>query len=169
MGFNFLLPIELVMIMAVCLLLKLMPLIIWYSFPLDVFLPLVLCNDCCKIYFGFNFNWCLFQVIHADFKKAKEKVMFKKKEGVPEGLYMWSSSIKVLEYSVMHKLFILDEAYPSRQLLHHSLLFSYSLDKMMLFNHWIYFANQWMKLALDRYEYEVYLIGCCAVKLSSLF
>jgi len=23
-----------------------------------------------------------------DFKKAKEKVMFKKKEGVPEGLYM---------------------------------------------------------------------------------
>ena len=29
---------------------------------------------------------------HADFKKAKEKVMFKKKEGVPEGLYMWDSS-----------------------------------------------------------------------------
>jgi hypothetical protein len=28
------------------------------------------------------------QVTHADFKKAKEKVMFKKKEGVPEGLYM---------------------------------------------------------------------------------
>ncbi|KAM7271103.1 hypothetical protein ACFE04_030317 [Oxalis oulophora] len=27
-------------------------------------------------------------VTHADFKKAKEKVMFKKKEGVPEGLYM---------------------------------------------------------------------------------
>ena len=26
---------------------------------------------------------------HVDFKKAKEKVMFKKKEGVPEGLYMW--------------------------------------------------------------------------------
>lgn len=30
----------------------------------------------------------VFQVTHADFKKAKEKVMFKKKEGVPEGLYM---------------------------------------------------------------------------------
>jgi len=28
------------------------------------------------------------QVTHADFKKAKDKVMFKKKEGVPEGLYM---------------------------------------------------------------------------------
>ncbi|KAL2540731.1 26S proteasome regulatory subunit 4A [Abeliophyllum distichum] len=28
------------------------------------------------------------KVIHADFKKAKDKVMFKKKEGVPEGLYM---------------------------------------------------------------------------------
>lgn len=28
------------------------------------------------------------QVTHVDFKKAKEKVMFKKKEGVPEGLYM---------------------------------------------------------------------------------
>lgn len=28
------------------------------------------------------------QVTHTDFKKAKEKVMFKKKEGVPEGLYM---------------------------------------------------------------------------------
>ncbi|OMO57194.1 hypothetical protein CCACVL1_25935 [Corchorus capsularis] len=28
------------------------------------------------------------KVTHADFKKAKEKVMFKKKEGVPEGLYM---------------------------------------------------------------------------------
>ncbi|KAL6209893.1 hypothetical protein ACLB2K_020832 [Fragaria x ananassa] len=27
-------------------------------------------------------------VTHPDFKKAKEKVMFKKKEGVPEGLYM---------------------------------------------------------------------------------
>ncbi|RVW29866.1 26S proteasome regulatory subunit 4-like [Vitis vinifera] len=27
-------------------------------------------------------------VTHVDFKKAKEKVMFKKKEGVPEGLYM---------------------------------------------------------------------------------
>jgi len=26
--------------------------------------------------------------MHADLKKAKEKVMFKKKEGVPEGLYM---------------------------------------------------------------------------------
>jgi hypothetical protein len=29
-----------------------------------------------------------FQVTHPDFKKAKDKVMFKKKEGVPEGLYM---------------------------------------------------------------------------------
>ncbi|XP_021907437.1 26S proteasome regulatory subunit 4 homolog B [Carica papaya] len=28
------------------------------------------------------------KVMHEDFKKAKEKVMFKKKEGVPEGLYM---------------------------------------------------------------------------------
>uniref|UniRef100_A0A0D9X381 AAA+ ATPase domain-containing protein n=1 Tax=Leersia perrieri TaxID=77586 RepID=A0A0D9X381_9ORYZ len=28
------------------------------------------------------------KVTHADFKKAKEKVMFKKKEGVPEGLYI---------------------------------------------------------------------------------
>ncbi|CAL5353756.1 unnamed protein product [Camellia sinensis] len=27
-------------------------------------------------------------VTHSDFKKAKDKVMFKKKEGVPEGLYM---------------------------------------------------------------------------------
>ena len=30
----------------------------------------------------------LIQVTHTDFKKAKEKVMYKKKEGVPEGLYM---------------------------------------------------------------------------------
>jgi hypothetical protein len=30
----------------------------------------------------------MLQVTHADFKKAKEKVMYKKKEGVPEGLYM---------------------------------------------------------------------------------
>lgn len=30
----------------------------------------------------------VFQVTQADFKKAKEKVMYKKKEGVPEGLYM---------------------------------------------------------------------------------
>ncbi|TVU15153.1 hypothetical protein EJB05_38660, partial [Eragrostis curvula] len=28
------------------------------------------------------------QVTHADFKKAKEKVMYKKKESVPDGLYM---------------------------------------------------------------------------------
>ncbi|KAL8160605.1 hypothetical protein V2J09_002142 [Rumex salicifolius] len=28
------------------------------------------------------------KVMHPDFKKAKEKVMYKKKEGVPEGLYM---------------------------------------------------------------------------------
>ncbi|GMP26674.1 hypothetical protein CsSME_00003019 [Camellia sinensis var. sinensis] len=27
-------------------------------------------------------------VTHSDFKKAKDKVMFKKKEGVPEGLYI---------------------------------------------------------------------------------
>jgi 26S proteasome regulatory subunit T2 len=27
-------------------------------------------------------------VTQADFKKAKEKVLYKKKEGVPEGLYM---------------------------------------------------------------------------------
>lgn len=32
--------------------------------------------------------YLVFQVTHADFKKAKDKVMFKKKEGVPEGLYM---------------------------------------------------------------------------------
>lgn len=30
----------------------------------------------------------ILQVTHIDFKKAKEKVMYKKKEGVPEGLYM---------------------------------------------------------------------------------
>lgn len=28
------------------------------------------------------------RVTHADFKKAKEKVLYKKKEGVPEGLYL---------------------------------------------------------------------------------
>ena len=28
------------------------------------------------------------RVTHVDFKKAKEKVLYKKKEGVPEGLYM---------------------------------------------------------------------------------
>merc|ERR1711920_918676 len=28
------------------------------------------------------------KVTHADFKKAKEKVLYKKREGVPEGLYM---------------------------------------------------------------------------------
>lgn len=28
------------------------------------------------------------KVTQADFKKAREKVMYKKKEGVPEGLYM---------------------------------------------------------------------------------
>jgi hypothetical protein len=27
-------------------------------------------------------------VVQADFRKAKEKVLYKKKEGVPEGLYM---------------------------------------------------------------------------------
>ncbi|RWV97658.1 hypothetical protein GW17_00039542 [Ensete ventricosum] len=40
--------------------------------------------DRCAIRFG----QYLEMVTHADFKKAKEKVMFKKKEGVPEGLYM---------------------------------------------------------------------------------
>lgn len=30
----------------------------------------------------------ILQVTQVDFKKAKEKVMYKKKEGVPEGLYM---------------------------------------------------------------------------------
>ena len=28
------------------------------------------------------------RVTHEDFKKAKEKVLYKKKESVPEGLYM---------------------------------------------------------------------------------
>lgn len=28
------------------------------------------------------------RVTHADFKKAREKVLYKKKEGVPEGLYL---------------------------------------------------------------------------------
>lgn len=28
------------------------------------------------------------RVTHEDFKKAKEKVLYKKKENVPEGLYM---------------------------------------------------------------------------------
>ena len=28
------------------------------------------------------------RVTHADFKKARDKVLYKKKEGVPEGLYM---------------------------------------------------------------------------------
>ena len=28
------------------------------------------------------------RVTHADFKKAKEKVLYKKKEGVPEGMYL---------------------------------------------------------------------------------
>ena len=28
------------------------------------------------------------RVTHTDFKKAKEKVLYKKKEGVPEGLYL---------------------------------------------------------------------------------
>ena len=28
------------------------------------------------------------RVTHVDFKKAKEKVLYKKKEGVPEGLYL---------------------------------------------------------------------------------
>jgi 26S proteasome regulatory subunit T2 len=28
------------------------------------------------------------RVTHSDFKKAKEKIMYKKKEGVPEGLYL---------------------------------------------------------------------------------
>jgi 26S proteasome regulatory subunit T2 len=28
------------------------------------------------------------RVTHADFSKAREKVLYKKKEGVPEGLYL---------------------------------------------------------------------------------
>jgi 26S proteasome regulatory subunit T2 len=28
------------------------------------------------------------QVTHSDFSKAKEKVLYKKKEGVPEGMFM---------------------------------------------------------------------------------
>lgn len=28
------------------------------------------------------------QITHADFKKAKDKVLYKKREGVPEGLYL---------------------------------------------------------------------------------
>ena len=28
------------------------------------------------------------QITQADFKKAKEKVLYKKKDGVPEGLYL---------------------------------------------------------------------------------
>ena len=28
------------------------------------------------------------RVTHADFKKARDKVLYKKKDGVPEGLYM---------------------------------------------------------------------------------
>lgn len=35
----------------------------------------------------------LMQVTHADFKKAKDKVLFKEKEGVPEGLYMQCKTI----------------------------------------------------------------------------
>ena len=46
--------------------------------------------DCDLIHTFFN---CALQVTHPDFKKAKEKVMFKKKEGVPEGLYMWKMII----------------------------------------------------------------------------
>jgi 26S proteasome regulatory subunit T2 len=30
----------------------------------------------------------LLQITHADFKKAKDKVLYKKREGVPEGLYL---------------------------------------------------------------------------------
>jgi hypothetical protein len=30
----------------------------------------------------------MLHVTHADFKKAKEEVVYKKKEGVPAGLYM---------------------------------------------------------------------------------
>ncbi|KAI3840285.1 hypothetical protein MKX03_021862 [Papaver bracteatum] len=35
-----------------------------------------------------EFSGADIKVTHPDFKKAKEKVMYKKKEGVPEGLYM---------------------------------------------------------------------------------
>jgi 26S proteasome regulatory subunit T2 len=31
---------------------------------------------------------CVCVCLQADFRKAKEKVLYKKKEGVPEGLYM---------------------------------------------------------------------------------
>ncbi len=31
------------------------------------------------------------RIFQADFRKAKEKVMHKKKEGVPEGLYLWGA------------------------------------------------------------------------------
>ena len=31
---------------------------------------------------------CLTLLLQVDFRKAKEKVLYKKKEGVPEGLYM---------------------------------------------------------------------------------
>ena len=37
---------------------------------------------------NFFFKNLALGVTHVDFKKAKDKVMFKKKEGVPEGLYM---------------------------------------------------------------------------------
>lgn len=48
------------------------------------------------------------QVMHADFKKAKDKVMFKKKEGVPEGLYMWKILCSTIQFSkpVMYCLFL---------------------------------------------------------------
>ncbi|KAK4376211.1 hypothetical protein RND71_006888 [Anisodus tanguticus] len=36
------------------------------------------------------------KVTHADFKKAKDKVMFKKKEGVPEGLYIEAADVILL-------------------------------------------------------------------------
>lgn len=48
----------------------------------------VVCTLVTKCFFFFFY--LALQVTHADFKKAKDKVMFKKKEGVPEGLYMWS-------------------------------------------------------------------------------
>lgn len=53
---------------------------------------------------------CALQVTHPDFKKAKEKVMFKKKEGVPEGLYMWKKIILHVK-TALYYVCILDLKY----------------------------------------------------------
>ncbi|RVW79750.1 26S proteasome regulatory subunit 4-like [Vitis vinifera] len=60
-------------------------------FPLIARKEISLSNDCSpRTRIPIKFDWLntVLQVTHVDFKKAKEKVMFKKKEGVPEGLYM---------------------------------------------------------------------------------